>query len=204
MRLKFFTLMLVFLIPSYALASSKMDDKTGWHVGIAPLGYLQNSIEYENGSKSSGTHISNSIFWGINFVDWLGLESTFFSSQLIDEDRTFIDSSSYIGLTITPKITFHIQPRFALYFKAGYALTAYVEEYKDVNNSNDEEKEIWMGTLPTYGFGTEISIFEGLKLRAGYDRLYGTLVNDDKYVGHVLTDYKVDAENYNVSMHYQF
>jgi len=201
-RLKLISLLLIILASSHTMASSKIDDKTGWHVGIAPFGYLQNSIQYENGVKNSSTHLSNSVFWGINFVDWLGLESTLFSSQLTEDDRNFVESAAYISLTITPKVTYHIQPKVALYFKAGYAFTGYVEEY-DANLNNDE-KEIWAGTLPTYGLGAEFSLFKGVKLRAGYDRLYGTLVNDDTDSGVSFSDYKVDAENYTISVHYQF
>ncbi len=202
MYLKYLTLVFIMLTPSLGMASSKIDDKTGWHVGIAPYGYLDNSIEYENGAKNSNTHLSSSVFWGVNFVNWLGLESTLFSSQSTEDDRSFVESAAFISLTVTPKLTYHIQPRVALYVKAGYAFTGYVEEYDA--NLNDGEKEIWMGTLPTYALGAEFSLFKGVKLRAGYDRLFGTLVNDEEDNGVSFSDYKVDAENYNISVHYQF
>lgn len=165
---------------------NKLDDNKGWYIG-SMLGSAK--FNYDGGSDDT---FASGGYWGINFNEVIGLESSLFSSA---DDSNGV-KSTFLAFTITPKINIQFHRRFSLYLKGGIALSLQTSE---LNDSNDTS---WSGTIPTYGLGGEFRIIEGLELRLSYDKLKGDLANDD--IADSYADVEIDLDLVTVGIQYQF
>lgn len=171
--------------------SSGKGDNSGWYLG-SMIGNAK--FNYDGGGNDT-TFFSGG-YWGINFNDVLGLESTVFSTS---DDSNGV-KNTFLALTITPKINIQFHNRFSVYLKGGIALSHATSDYKD----DEDDTPSWSGSIPTYGLGAEFRLFHGLETRLAYDKLKGKLAFNDSSSFEDFKDADIDLELMTLGIHYQF
>ncbi len=174
-----------------SLENNKLDDNQGWYVGTS-MGNAR--FNYKGGSDDV---FFSGAYWGINFIDAFGLESTLIATT--DESKGV--KNTFLALTITPKINIQLHRRFSLYMKGGVALSIQVADF---NDEEEDDMPSWSGSIPTYGFGGEFRIIEGLEARLSYDNIKGKLAHDDNSSFYTFQDADIDLDLVTVGIHYQF
>ena len=195
----------------------KLNDNKGWYVG-AMAGISSQDKDMSSRYKNKSNSTLGGIYWGVNFVNWLGLESTIVSSSDTVEKKEPLLGSSYLLFSVTPKINIQFHTRFSLFAKAGYTYFSYTEIYEtdssdssifdddddldDFFSSNDNQS--WSSILPMYSLGGEFRIIRGLEARLTIDHIKGSLPHSTGLFSKKLDDIEVDLNIITLGAHYQF
>lgn len=216
-----FTFILLSILSFTALSdetSIKLNDNQGWYIGIL-AGSSSQTEDMSTRYKNKSAPIVAGIYWGVNFVDWLGLESTIVTANDVVEKKGPLLGSSYTLFSITPKINLQLHTRFSLFAKAGYTYFSYTEKYEsdtdsssifddddDIDSffSSSDDNQSWSSILPMYSLGGEFRIIRGLEARLTFDHVEGNLSHSTTIFSKKLADIEVDLNIITLSAHYQF
>lgn len=218
----------VFLLSLLSLASFsstaddrmiKLNDNKGWYVG-ALAGNSTQAKDSDNRYEKSPASTIAGVYWGVNFVDWLGLESSIVEINDVVKKQDRLLDSSYFMFTVMPKINIQFHTRFSLFAKAGYTYFSYSEKYEsDSENSSswdddddldgyfgsrDDDDQHWSKVLPIYSLGGEFRIIKGLEARLTYDHVEGVLPHSTGVFSTKLSNVNIDLDIVTISAHYQF
>jgi len=196
----------------------KLNDNKGWYIG-ALAGSASPAQDTENHYENTSASTISGIYWGVNFVNWLGLESSLVVIDDVVKKQDRLLDSSYFMFTVTPKVNIQFHTRFSLFAKAGYTYFSYSEKYeadssifedddeeefKEFFSSNDDGDQSWSTVLPVYSLGGEFRIIKGLEARLTYDHVEGTLPHSTGLFSTKLPNVDVNLDIVTVSAHYQF
>ncbi len=168
-----------------------LDDNQGWYVGSL---FGNATFNYSGGSDEA---LITGGYWGINFIEAFGLESSIISIS----DETNGTKNNFLALTITPKINIQFHRRFSLYAKGGVALSIQTSDY---TRDDDDDIPSWSGSIPTYGIGGEFRIIAGLEARLAYDKFKGKLAHNENSSFYNFSDIDIDLDLVTLGIHYQF
>ncbi len=166
----------------------KLDDNKGWYIGSL---FGNGKYNYNGGSDDA---FASGGYWGVNFIEALGLESSIVSTN----DDTNGVKHSFLAFTITPKINIQFHRRFSLYLKGGLSLSHQTADF------GGDDIPSWSGSIPTYGLGGEFRIVAGLEARLSYDKMKGKLAFNETSSDSTYTDSEIDLDLITLGIQYQF
>lgn len=197
-------------INSFAQTNTGVDH-TGWYIGGA-LGANKSEFEVDGFSSSEDT-LGHQVYGGYNFNQWFGIEASFFLSGDVSDNTEGLRDAYFSSLSIAPKVTIPLSPKFNLFAKIGLTQLAYTEQYSrryyDYYYDDDwydyDRRQSWTDQVVSYTIGAEWSITNNLKIRAMYDYTSGTIEEDDyDYYDYHIDEFDATLKTFSVGVHYQF
>ena len=188
---------------SYAVASDKALDQTGWIVG-GGIGSTKLRVKPINQPLLASTKENTSlytIFGGYNYTDWFGLEFDISVSSDITDKNTGQDAYIF-GTSFTPKFTYHFNKELDIYLKAGLQ---YVSYEQTVGTSYKYDIS-WNGIDPVIGVGLQYSFPAGVRARLDYKYSNLTLGRSETVYGFSFYDEEIDLTMNTITftVNYQF
>lgn len=179
---KIFLTTTLFALVSSAQANVEDSNNNGWYVGgaigLSTVDMRANGIEHDDDSESFIA------YGGYNFTEWFGLEGGFLITGDIANNQDSIDSAYYSAASLTPKFTFQLTPRAALFAKVGLAAFTYTERDKDGTKKNSYDNlykrtRNWDDVVATFGLGADYAATSNIHIRLAYDYFSGDLEKSD-------------------------
>ncbi|WP_299494100.1 porin family protein [uncultured Shewanella sp.] len=186
----------------------------GFYVG-GDIGSTQLKI---NGESESAASIG--VYGGYNFNEWFAVEGHVFGTGDYDTglEGQSVTLNGYTatitkaelsasGLTIAPKVTWHINETFSAYAKAGITYMKVSSEIGGTSNgfysSASADHDGWGYVL---GAGLNAAITPHLVVRLGYEFMEADLESND-WAAKALDATKIDdtkLSQFSLGLHYQF
>jgi opacity protein-like surface antigen len=174
---------------------------TGWFVG-GSISNAETKTKIDDAPPYKTSDIGFNIYGGYNFTELFGLESSFVTANIQDSGQ----DASIDALSITPKLTFVINPTISLYLKAGLAFVVVTvdDDYYDYDDDYYyyDDDDYWGGLGVMVGVGAQFSLTDHLKLRLSVDSTDATLEHSTDYYDNY--DIETTLTQTALSLHYQF
>jgi outer membrane immunogenic protein len=114
-------ILLCLALARLSIAKAADLDDTGWFVG-GQLGYSSTTADMAGGLPEEADIESYGAYGGFNFTEWFGLEGNILMTGSIPGDGEGLISTDYLAMSFSPRFTYHLNPVFSLYAKAGLGL----------------------------------------------------------------------------------
>lgn len=200
-QLVLFVSVITISVSSYGDVAANND--AGFFVG-GMGGNSSTTTVLKNTSTQKGSASFYGIYGGYNFTDWLGLETAFFNTGDVSDNREHLVKADYLALSIAPKLTYRVSPFFSVYAKAGFAYLNYKETYDDTILFERGTKQTWSGIARYVGIGGQFDIKYGVKVRVGFDRVTGSIGSNDNTYYRDIPDVDAKLDQLSLGMHYAF
>ncbi len=186
---------------STTAAAEATDFNNGWYLG----GYIGNASVKVKAPGSVLTDESDFVsgpYLGYAFNSMFSLEGNILlTDNLAGVNRPDLSEAWVLSMSFTPKFSYQVAPKVALYGKVGLALVDYYEEYVTPTYPKGEN-ESWLDLAFTYGLGAQFDISNNIKMRVEYDVINADLENAESLSSMKYVD--LDMDRTLVGLHYQF